>query len=155
VSAFGRFVTVMVGAAAVGLMGVLLGAWWAPFPVGLAAGILVPKARWAMLAGAVAGLVAWGVPLEYSALQFGLARTSLSLAAIMGFNGAATIPIALTLLLGALLGFCGSWLGSAALAVYRAQQAPAVSAKPLPGSGDSARSGPPRTAPTPARRQER
>jgi hypothetical protein len=118
VTGFARFVTVLVAAAAIGLMGVLLGAWWAPFPVAVAAGILLPKARWALLAGAVAGLAAWGIPLEGAQLQFGLGPTARSFAAIMGFNGAATIPVALTLLVGLLLGFSGSWLGSAGRTIF-------------------------------------
>jgi hypothetical protein len=131
VSSFVRFLTVLVGAAAVGLMGVLLGAWWAPFVAGIAAGALVPRAWWAVLAGAVAGLVAWGVPLEYAQLQYGLAPTALSLAAIMGFTGAATIPIALTLLVGTLLGFSGAWFGSVARSfVPRSRPSPRASAAP-------------------------
>jgi hypothetical protein len=118
-----RFLTVLVGAAALGLMGVLLGAWWAPFVAGFAAGVLLPRARWALLAGAVSGLVAWGVPLEAAQLQYGLGPTATSLAAIMGFNGAATIPVALTLVVGLLLGFTGSWLGSAGRALYPARGA--------------------------------
>ena len=94
-SALVRFATVLVAAAAVSLMGVLLGAWWAPLIGGLAAGAFIPRAGWAVLAGAIAGLVSWGVPLEYAHLQYGLAATSLSLAAIMGFNGAAMVPVIL------------------------------------------------------------
>lgn len=117
-SSFGRIVIVALGAAAFGLMGVLLGAWWAPFVGGIAAGVFIPRGRWAVLAGAVAGLIAWAVPLEYAQLQYGLARTALSLAAIMGFTGAATIPVVLTLLVGTLLGFCGAWFGSVARSFY-------------------------------------
>jgi hypothetical protein len=119
-----RFAAVLAGAAAIGLMGVLLGAWWAPFVAGIAVGALLPRGRWAVLAGALAGLVAWGVPLEAAQLQFGLRVTALSLAAIMGFDGAATIPVALTLLVGVLLGFSGSWFGAAARSFY--PTAPAV-----------------------------
>jgi len=132
-STVGRAVTVMVGAAALGLMGVLLGAWWAPFVAGIAAGILIPRGRWAVLAGAIAGLVAWGGPLEYAQIQFGLARTATSLAAIMGFTGAATIPVALTLLVGVLLGFSGAWFGAVARSFYPAGRSRAISS---PRSGE-------------------
>ena len=37
----------------------------------------------------------------------------MSIAAIMGVNGAALIPIALTVVVGVLLGLAGSWLGAA------------------------------------------
>ena len=128
-STLARFLIVAAGAAAVALMGVLLGAWWAPFVAGVAAGVFVPRARWAVPAGAVAGLVSWVIPLEYAQLQYGLGRTALSLAAIMGFTGAATIPVALTLLVGTLLGFSGAWLGSAARSFYPARRpAPPASA---------------------------
>jgi hypothetical protein len=62
--------------------------------------------------------VAWAIPLEYAQLQYGLAKTALSLAALMGFSGAATIPVALTLLVGTLLGFSGAWFGSVARSFY-------------------------------------
>ena len=131
-SALGRFATVTVGAAALGLMGVLLGAWWTPFVAGIAAGVFIPRGRWAVLAGTLAGLVAWGGPLEYAQISFGLARTATSLAAIMGFNGAATIPVALTLLVGMLLGFSGAWFGAAARSLYPSASAarPPRPAKP-------------------------
>ena len=128
-SALARFVTVLVGAAAFGLMGVLLGAWWAPFVGGLAAGAFLAKGRWAAVAGAVSGLIAWTIPLAYAQLQFGLQGTSTSLAAIMGFNGAATVPIALTLLTGTLLGFSGAWFGAVARSLVPAPR-PASGARP-------------------------
>ena len=117
-STLGRILIVGLGAAAFGLMGVLLGAWWAPFIGGVAAGVFIPRGWWAVLAGALAGLIAWAIPLEYAQLQYGLAPTALSLAAIMGFTGAATIPVALTLLVGTLLGFSGAWFGSVARSFY-------------------------------------
>jgi len=114
----GRFLTVLAGAAALGLMGVLLGAWWAPFLAGVGAGVFIVSGRRAVFAGAIAGLIAWGGPLAYAQVEFGLARTAASLAAMMGFTGAATIPVALTLLVGTLLGFAGAWFGTAARSFY-------------------------------------
>ena len=108
----GRFLTVTGAAAALGLMGVLLGLWWAPVVAGVAAGLFIVRGRRALVAGAIVGLVAWGVPLGYAQLQYGLAKTAFSLAAIMGFDGASTIPFALTLIVAVLLGFCGGWLGA-------------------------------------------
>jgi len=120
-----RFIAVLVVAVAVALLGVYLGAWWLPFPVGAGAGLILRRARWALVAGALAGLAAWSVPLIAEQVQFGLKETSLSLAAIMGFNGAATIPIALTVAVGLLLGLTGAWLGSAARAFLPAPPRPA------------------------------
>ena len=65
------------------------------------------------MAGAISGLVAWSEPLIEANAQYGLGPTSLSIAAIMGANGAALIPIALTVIVGVLLGLAGSWLGAA------------------------------------------
>jgi hypothetical protein len=109
-----RFATVVIAGAAISLLGILLGAWWLAFPVGVAAGVVLPRARWAAPAGALSGFIAWTVPLVYAQVQYGLRAASLSLAAIMGFDGAATIPVALTLVVGLLLGLTGAWLGAAA-----------------------------------------
>jgi hypothetical protein len=119
-----RFSIVLLAGAAITLLGLLLGAWWVAFPVGVAAGALLIRARWALPAGALSGLVAWTVPLVVAQAQYGLKATSLSLAAIMGFNGAATIPFALTLLVGLLLGLVGAWLGCAARDLVRPRSGP-------------------------------
>ena len=74
-----------------------LGAWWMPFPVGLWLGLLVPRARFSIPAGAAVGLVAWTGPLVGEQVQYGLAD----------------LPVALTILVGTLLGASGAWLGSA------------------------------------------
>ena len=108
-----RFSTVLVAGAAISLLGIVLGGWWLAFVAGVAAGVVLRQARWAVPAGALSGLIAWTVPLVYAQLQYGLRDTSLSLAAMMGFNGAATIPLTLTLLVGLLLGLTGAWLGAA------------------------------------------
>jgi hypothetical protein len=111
-------------AAAVGLLGVYLGLWWAPFPLGVATGVILTRARWALLAGGLSGLVAWTVPLIAEQVLHGLKETSLSLAAMMGFDGAATVPFALTLLVGLLLGLTGAWFGAAVKAVLPASLGP-------------------------------
>ena len=113
-----RWSAVVVLAGAVLTVGeVLLGAWSMTFPTGVVIGAALPRARWALLGGAAAGLVGWTGPLLAEQLQYGLAPTALSLAAIMGFTGAATIPVALTVLVGTLLGLAGAWSGSAARTV--------------------------------------
>jgi hypothetical protein len=119
-----RFAAVFIVAAAISLLGVYLGAWWSPFPVGVVAGLVLTRARWAITAGALAGLVAWTVPLVAEQIQYGLKETSLSLAAIMGFDGAATIPVALTVIAGLLLGLTGAWLGSAVRRLFPAPLRP-------------------------------
>ena len=116
---------VVVAGMALSLVGTVLGAWWVPFPTGVAIGVALTRARWSLPAGALAGLVAWTVPLVTTQLQYDLGSTATSLAAIMGFNGAATISVALTVLVGALLGLSGAWTGSAARDLYR-DVAPAI-----------------------------
>lgn len=91
---------------------VLMGVWWAPFAIAVVVGILERRARIAVPVGAVLGLAAWSVPLATAHLQYGLRPTAESLAAIMGFSQPA-IPVALTCVVGLLLGLSGAWLGSA------------------------------------------
>jgi len=111
-SARRRFALVLVGGITLSLAGMFLGVWWVTFATGVAIGLALPKTWTALVAGAVSGLVAWSEPLIEASAQYGLGPTSLSIAAIMGANGAALIPIALTVIVGVLLGLTGSWLGA-------------------------------------------
>ena len=106
------YVTLLL-AALLALAGVLLGLWWAPFVVGLALGAVTQRARIAVPAGAAIGLLAWLIPLAVAQERYGLGPTAQSLAAIMKFDHQAALPIALTLLVGTLLGLTGAWLASA------------------------------------------
>ena len=108
-----RLYVALLLAALLALAGVLLGLWWAPFPVGVALAAAEPRARVAAPAGAVIGLVAWAVPLAMIQLRYGLGPSAGSLAAIMGFGHQAVVPLLLTLLVGTLLGASGAWLGGA------------------------------------------
>ena len=114
-----RTFAVAVVALIVALAGVMLGAWWAPFLVGVACGLAVPPVRVAVPVGAACGLVAWLLPLAMVEVRYGLAPSADALAAIMGFGHAGAVPIILTLLVGALLGLCGAWLAGAARLVLR------------------------------------
>ena len=95
------------------LLGVIWGGWWAPFVVGLAFGAEDRRARIAVPAGAGIGLLSWLVPLAAAHWRYGVGPTAESLAAIMGFGHASAVPVVLTLLVGALLGLTGAWLGCA------------------------------------------
>jgi hypothetical protein len=99
------------------LAGVLFGFWWAPFPVGVAIGALDRRARLTIPAGAAAGLLGWAIPLAVAHARYGLGPSAEGIAAIMGFDHQAAIPVALTIVLGTLLGTAGAWLGSAARGV--------------------------------------
>ena len=112
-SARRRFALVLVGGILLSLSGMFLGLWWVTFATGVAIGLALPRTWTALVAGAISGLAAWSEPLIEANTQYGLGPTSLSIAAIMGANGAALIPIALTVIVGVLLGLAGSWLGAA------------------------------------------
>jgi hypothetical protein len=98
----------------VGLAGVLLGYWWAPFVAGAFIGLVTRRGRVAIPVGAVAGGLAWLVPLAAIQARYGIGPTAGSLAAIMGFDHRSTLPVILTLLVGIFLGLCGAWLACAA-----------------------------------------
>ena len=104
----------------VSVAGVLAGAWWAPFIAGLMIGAVQPRARFAVPAGAVVGLLGWALPLGAIQVQYGAGPAASSLAAIMGFGHQAAIPVVLTLMVGLLLGATGAWLGSATRTLIRA-----------------------------------
>jgi hypothetical protein len=108
-----RLYGVILLATLLALAGVLLGVWWAPFVVGLALGAVSRRARIALPAGACVGLLAWLIPLAVAHERYGLGRTAQSLAAIMGFDHQAAVPVVLTLLVGTLLGLTGAWLAAA------------------------------------------
>jgi hypothetical protein len=112
-----RFVLTVVAAGAVSLAGVILGAWWLTFVAGAALGVVM-RARYAMPAGSLAGLLGWGLPLAWEQWRYGIGATGRSLAAIMGITqGGPVVPVVLTCLVGLLLGLTGAWLGAATRSV--------------------------------------
>ena len=114
-----RSLVALVGGAAVSVVAVMLGIWWAPFVVGISIGIADRRARIAVAIGAAAGLLGWALPLAADQLLYGLGSTASSLAAIMGFGHQSAIPVALTCLVGLVLGLSGAWLGSAGRSLVR------------------------------------
>ena len=96
----------------VALYGGLFGPWWLTFVGAVVIGAVMTRARTAVFAGALVGLLGWATPLETIQSHYGLAPTANALAAIMGVKGAALIPIALTVIVGVLLGLTGAWLGA-------------------------------------------
>ena len=98
---------------AISLTGLLLGAWWVTFLAGFVVGVFIGRGRVAVPAGALAGLMSWGIGLAILQVYFGLAAAASSLAAIMGFTGQPAISLVLTCLVGLLLGLTGAWLASA------------------------------------------
>ncbi len=108
-----RFALILGGGLALSLVGMLLGLWWLTFVAAVGVGLAVPRTWVALAAGAVTGLVAWSEPLLVASAQYGLKSSSLAIAAILGAKGAALVPVALTIVIGVLLGSTGAWLGSA------------------------------------------
>lgn len=96
----------------IALAGVLIGAWWAPFAVGLAVGAVDRRARTAIPVGAAAGLLSWLLPLGALQVRFDLGPAAGSIAAIMGFGHQGLIPLVLSCAVGLLLGLTGAWLSS-------------------------------------------
>ena len=105
----------------VALIGGLLGAWWAPFLVGAAFGLILRHPRVAIPLGAISGLLAWLLPLAGAELRHDLVPTASSLAAIMGFDHQGAAPVVLTLLVGTLLGLAGAWLACVGWMLARPQ----------------------------------
>ena len=115
----------LVAGTAISLIGLLAGMWWLTFVAGLLIGLALARARVAVPAGAIAGLLGWALPLVAEHVRFGIGSSAASLAAIMGFTGQSAIPLVLTCLVGLLLGLTGAWLGSAVRAMGSSQ--PAIS----------------------------
>ena len=105
-----RLLATVVTGLVVAIAGVLLGAWWTPFVIGVAFGLVVTRPVVSIGLGAVGGLLAWLLPLLGEEVRYGLGPTAASLAAIMGFGHEGAIPVVLTLLVGTLLGLTGAWV---------------------------------------------
>ena len=100
-------------------VGVVFGAWYVPFLSGIFAGQVLAPARKAIAAGAVAGLMAWGLPLAWVQWRYGLGPAAESLAAIMGFGHTGAVPVILTCVVGLLIGLTGAWTMTAVRSVAR------------------------------------
>ena len=117
-----RRLAALVLALAASSLGAYLGAWWVPFPVGVAVGLPVVAGRLgrggvlAVTAGAVLG---WALPLWTMALSsLPAGATARAIAALAGLPPYAAVAVAVTLLLAALQVLAGAWL---ARAVFPAQ----------------------------------
>ncbi len=104
----------LAGATLAAVAGVLLGAWWLTYPVGVAAGLLAVRPRQALAIGAAAGLLGWALPLLYFHGLYGIGPSAAVIAGIMGFGGQGLVAIILTCVIGLLLGLTGAWTGAAA-----------------------------------------
>lgn len=122
----------IVGAVVVGA-GNPAGLWWLAMIVGVAIGLLLRGAAAALSASALAGVLGWGLPLAWQALSFPVTPTAGVVAGIMGLGaGNSTAVIIATLLLAALLGLSGGWLGIALRRLVAPAPAPPTAASPPP-----------------------
>lgn len=109
---------VLAAAAIVSAVGAWLGAWWLPFPLGVAVGLLKPV-RPSLLRGsglaAVAGaVVGWLIPIWVLALRGEpVGATARVIAALAGLPPQAAVTVAVAALLAALQVLVGAWLGGA------------------------------------------
>ena len=104
-------------------LSVLTAGWWATFGLGLLVGVFSARALMAIPIGAAVGLVGFGLPLVIAQFRYGLGPSAAAISAILGLGHQGAFAIALTLLIGLLLGVTGAWLGSAAQAVFVAARA--------------------------------
>jgi hypothetical protein len=103
-------------------LGAYLGAWWVPFPVGVAAGLPAVASRigrggvpGAPVFAAVGAALGWALPLWTMALsRLPVGATARAIAALAGLPAYAAVTVAVTLLLAVLQALAGAWLARAA-----------------------------------------
>jgi hypothetical protein len=112
-----RRVAALVLALAACSLGAYLGAWWVPFPVGVAVGLPVVAARLGrggVLAATAGAVLGWALPLWTMALSsLPAGATARTIAALAGLPAQAGVAVAVTLLLAALQVLVGAWLARA------------------------------------------
>jgi hypothetical protein len=101
-----------------GALGAYLGAWWVPFPVGVAVGALGAAGRLrrgGVLAATVGAVLGWALVLWAMALAgLPVGATARAIAALAALPPYAGVAVAVTLLLAALQVLAGAWLARAA-----------------------------------------
>jgi hypothetical protein len=110
--------TVLVVALAACWLGAYLGAWWVPFPVGVAAGVLGVAGwlgRGGVLAATAGAVLGWALPLAAMALaSLPVGATARIIAGLAGLPPYAGVTVVVVLLLAALQVLAGAWLARAA-----------------------------------------
>jgi hypothetical protein len=104
---------VLVAAAAACAAGAWLGAWWAPFLVGVA---VAAAPRGGVLPAALGAVAGWVIPLWVLALRGQpVGATARVIAALAGLPPYAGVTVAATAALALLQVLAGAWLGRTAL----------------------------------------
>ncbi len=96
----------------------LIGLWFMPFVVGLATGIAMRWGGWRLRVSVPAVIVmaagGWGLALWIPALRgLPVGATARTIAALAGLPAYAVIAVGVTLVVSAVLGIAGLWLGRA------------------------------------------
>jgi hypothetical protein len=89
-----------------------LGIWWLPVAVGGALGLIF--GRRGLWPAALAGAIGWALALVWMQVHAAIWPVAGVLSGILGLGNNGAIGMAVTLLLAALLGVCGAWVGTAA-----------------------------------------
>jgi len=117
-----RLVPLLLALAACSL-GAYLGAWWVPFPVGVAVGAVGAAGRLGrggVLAATAGAVLGWALPLWTMALSsLPTGATARTIAALAGLPPYAAVAVAVTLLLAALQVLAGAWLARAVFPAKR------------------------------------
>jgi hypothetical protein len=98
-------------------LGAYLGAWWVPFPVGVAVGMPVVAGwlgRGGLLAATAGAVLGWALSLWAMALSsLPVGATARAIAALAGLPAHAGVAVAVTLLLAVAQVLAGGWLARA------------------------------------------
>jgi hypothetical protein len=98
-------------------LGAYLGAWWVPFPVGVAVGMPVVAGwlgRGGLLAATAGAVLGWALSLWAMALSsLPVGATARAIAALAGLPPYAGVAVVVTLLLAMLQVLAGGWLARA------------------------------------------
>jgi hypothetical protein len=116
-SVTGWILAAIAGLALVAL-GALAGMWFVPFVAGLVAGLAMRWGGWRVRASVPAVLLmtagGWGLALWIQALRgLPVGATARIIAALAGLPAYAAVTVAVTLVVSAVLGLAGFWLGRA------------------------------------------
>jgi hypothetical protein len=92
--------------------GAVLGLWWLTVAVGFVLGMLF-GGRLAIRLAIFSGAIGWGLALAWQQLHASIWPVANTVAGILGVGSNGGIVLAATVLLAALLGVAGAWIGVA------------------------------------------